>query len=124
MKRLMLLACMAMVAGCTSTNVGGNLDRMDSAYVKEHVTVGKTTKDDVRRLFGTPREILSDSTGEERWIYEPNGGTNMLSAAGSILPIPGVSTATSIAGASQGSQHAGLLQITFDKRGLVRRWSR
>ncbi|WP_421359040.1 MULTISPECIES: hypothetical protein [Agrobacterium] len=123
MKRVMMVACMAMLAGCVGANVGGNTDRMNTSYVKEHVIVGKTTKDEVQQLFGSPREKLSDSTGEERWIYEPNGGTNMLAAAGSMLPVPGLSTATRMSEAGQGSRGASLLQISFDKRGVVRRWS-
>lgn len=118
-----MIASMAMLAGCVGANVGGNTDRINTSYVQEHVVVGKTTKEDVQKLFGSPREKLSDSTGEERWIYEPNGGTNMLAAAGSMLPVPGLSTAARMSEAGQGGGGAKLLQISFDKRGVVRRWS-
>lgn len=122
MKRLIIIAGVAMLTGCVAPNVGGNTDKMNTSYVQQHVIVGKTTKDDVQKLFGNPGEKNSDSSGEEMWYYDRNGGTNVLSAAGSILPVPGLYTAGRMSEASQ-TRGANLLQITFDKRGIVRRWS-
>ncbi len=116
-----------MLAGCVSGFVGGNRDKINASYAREHLIIGKTTKAEVRRLFGEPSPTLSsvDSDGEEGWVYTTDSGTNVLSAASNALPVPvpALSSAAYIASSNQGAQGNHLLKIWFNARGVVRRWA-
>jgi hypothetical protein len=38
--------------------------------VRDSIQINKTTKDDVRKLFGSAKEIVSEEAGYEIWIYK------------------------------------------------------
>ncbi len=60
-----LIACMAVVSGCGS--VGKDFDT-DMAQTIEK---GKTTKSDIKRMFGTPFKT-GVQNGNPVWVYEKN----------------------------------------------------
>ncbi|MBZ5763064.1 hypothetical protein LAV84_26285 [Rhizobium sp. VS19-DR104.2] len=124
MKRLIMIAGLAMLAGCVNPYVGGNVDKINPEYARQHLIRGKTTKEEVRRAFGEPSPSLSSiqSNGTEDWVYTAEKGTNMLDAASSLIPVAGISTASHIAQSGRRDSQYQLLKIWFDKRGIVDRW--
>ncbi|MEW5289358.1 hypothetical protein ABW286_09215 [Erwinia papayae] len=106
-------------------SVGGNSDKLSREYISQHITVGKTTKSDVRRDFGTPASgrISIKSDGSESWYYPVDSGYDLLGAAASLIPISGASTAANVA-SSNNTKDTNSLMIWFDKNGIVTNWIR
>ncbi len=73
MKFLPLLLVFFIVAGIASPakafqHEEGNKELLDSGKVAQLV-IGKTTKAEVRALFGEPRMVAMKENGWEKWLY-------------------------------------------------------
>jgi outer membrane protein assembly factor BamE (lipoprotein component of BamABCDE complex) len=73
MKRRMvsILLALVIIGGVVTPSIGveqGNKEILDSNKTSQLV-VGKTTKAEVRALFGEPNNITTRNDGWERWIY-------------------------------------------------------
>ena len=115
------------LAGCASYTVGGNQDKFTREHVTKNLIVGKTTKNDVIRNFGQPDpdKVAIYSDGTETWYYYGKAGFDLLSAAGSLVPVSGASQAASVAkNTTEDKKGRDSLAIHFDKNDVVSSWSR
>ncbi len=129
--------CLA-VAGCAQTQTTGKEFSVSSAA---QLSIGKTTKNQVRGMMGAPLQQVSLPDGQEVWTYsftkvdvDPNGGENAAkfgalgigtvvaaSALGPVGMIPATLVGPSMyansinQSAASASTHANNLQITFKK---------
>lgn len=55
---------------------GPDISLFDSAYVKSHVIVGKTTAQELTALYGEPGDRSISSDGGEQWDYHPSSTMN------------------------------------------------
>ncbi len=103
-KYLVVLFALSALAACSTVNIGRDFDLQTFASKVEH---GKTTQTQVRGWLGAPTSsgIVVDSSGDrmEEWTYYYGGGR-----------LPNMPDA-----------HLKLLQIKFDRQGVVRgyNWS-
>ncbi|WP_253907282.1 hypothetical protein [Herbaspirillum rubrisubalbicans] len=84
------------LAGCAGGPMGAlnsGSEKYDVAYLKQNIIPGKTTKDDVMRLFGAPYSQSLDSTSrkdgnESNWTYEKSkeGVDKYMALAHKYLP--------------------------------------
>ncbi len=113
MKRIALMCCVAFLAvGCAST---GNkvLKNETSQSVAQKIIKGKTTKDQVRAMFGDPMTTSFTDSGNEIWKYE-----FVKAHAKAVNFIPLVSLFKS---GSTGKKKE--LVVFFDQQGVVQRYS-
>lgn len=117
MIHLLLIAMLGM-AGCYSA---GNASIKNQDLVAQ-VQIGKSTRDDVRRLLGEPSSISKSSAQ----VVNPNDSTQMLTVVEwwsyihasarvdgrSFIPVVG----PFLGGTSHESEH---FQVGFDQKGLV-----
>jgi outer membrane protein assembly factor BamE (lipoprotein component of BamABCDE complex) len=111
-KMLFALASVVLIAGCAS--VGNETLRAESeASVQKKITEGKTTKSEVRSMFGSPMKTTFTDGGLEIWTYE---FSKVSADAVSFIPIVNIFGAT-----ASGTKKE--LVVLFDKDGLVQRYS-
>ena len=68
-KYVLLLAVFALLSGCASSgNEKVRAETMDTVAAK--VTKGKTTKDQVKAIYGEPLHVSLTDGGSEVWTYE------------------------------------------------------
>lgn len=81
-----MLAAVAVLAGCASSgNDKVRTETMDTVGTK--VVKGKTTKDQVKALYGEPSSVSLTDAGSEVWKYEYAHAT---ANAASYIPIVGL----------------------------------
>lgn len=113
-KALILTATIAaaLISGCAS--VGNETLRKESeATVTQKLVEGKTTKAEVRALFGSPVKTSFTDGGLEMWNYE---FTNVSADAISYVPIVNL-----FGGSASGKKKE--LVILFDQSSVVKRYS-
>src|SRR3546814_7543423 len=68
--------------------MGGNSeDRMSRTYLEQHLTIGKSTKADVKALYGEPENKSESSDKQDYWSYsEDQINGNFLEKAMSYMP--------------------------------------
>src|SRR3546814_2500258 len=68
--------------------MGGNSeDRMSRTYLEQHLTIGKSTKADVKALYGEPEYKSESSDKQDYWSYsEDQINGNFLDKAMSYMP--------------------------------------
>lgn len=123
-KILLVVALSVLSAGCANLNMGGNADKFSPAFLQANLINKKTTGEDVIKIFGQPDSKSADASGHETWVYKKNSGFDLLSAAASVLPIPGASEASSVNDAMNSQKKGGYgdtLFIWVDK-GVVTNW--
>ena len=51
---------------------GGGVQGVSLSYgmIKKHLSVGHTTQENVLRLFGSPNNMTTSSSGTEIWVYD------------------------------------------------------
>ena len=106
------LALLALVSGCASAGSAALKDETE-ASVSQKLTEGKTTKSDVRAMFGSPGSTSFTDSGLEIWTYER---AKMHADAVNFIPVVDLF----------GTSHSGIkkqLVILFDKDGVVKRYS-
>lgn len=100
------------LAGCASVG-SENLRYESEATVQTKIIEGKTTKNDVRRTFGSPNKTSFTDGGSEVWNYEFSKVT-----ADAVNYIPVVNWFGSSASGTKKE-----LVVLFDKAGTVQRYS-
>ncbi|HYD97172.1 MAG TPA: hypothetical protein VEC01_17735 [Noviherbaspirillum sp.] len=106
------LALTVLLAGCAS--VGNETLRAESeSTVTQKITEGKTTKAQVRAMFGSPVKTSFTDGGLEIWNFE---FTNVSADAISYVPI------VNLFGASASGKKKELV-VLFDQNGTVKRYS-
>jgi len=102
----------ATMFGCASAG-NESLRQETEATVSQKMTEGKTTKTEVRSMFGAPGSTSFTDAGLEIWRYDR---TNMSADAVSFIPIVNLF----------GTSHSGTkkeLVVLFDEKGIVKRYS-
>ncbi|NDI86735.1 hypothetical protein [Undibacterium crateris] len=98
--------------GCAS--VGNESLRKESeSTARQKIVEGKTTKDEVRRMFGSPLKTSFTDGGLEIWNYE---FSNVSADAISFVPI------VNLFGASASGKKKELV-VLFDQANVVKRFS-
>lgn len=81
-KILASLVFFAAISGCQLNNqmmsaLNPNASKFDQSYLKQSIVIGKTTKTNIRQMFGAPSSESSNSSTSE-WVYEKTqGGPNL-----------------------------------------------
>ena len=105
-------AAVLLLAGCAS--VGNETLRQETeASVQTKIVEGKTTKPEVRGMFGSPLKTSFTDGGLEIWTYE---FSKVSADAVSYIPIVNLFGAT-----ASGTKKE--LVVLFDKAGVVQRFS-
>ena len=95
---------------------------MSRGYLEQHLTIGKSTKDDVRSLFGEPGYKSERSNKEDYWSYtEDQINPDYVGQAMSFLPSLG--SLGSAAADSQRRKTSRSLDFFFDSKGRVTDYS-
>ena len=111
-KTIVAALALAALAGCAS--VGNETLRTESeASVQKKITEGRTTKSEVRGMFGSPLKTSFTDGGLEIWTYE---FSKVSADAVSYIPIVNLFGAT-----ASGTKKE--LVVLFDKSGVVQRYS-
>lgn len=114
-KKLALAFSVLIVAGLSACVSAGNasIANVNSETVSTQIVKGKTTKDQVRALYGNPNATTSMMDGSEVWVYT---FTHAHAKAASFIPIVGA-----FAGGAIGETKN--ISIIFDQRGVVNSYS-
>jgi len=102
----------AILAGCASTG-NETLRSETEASVQKKIVEGKTTKGDVKGMFGSPLKTSFTDAGQEIWTYE---FSKVSDDAVSYIPI------VNLFGASASGTKKELV-VMFDKVGVVQRYA-
>ena len=70
MKKILLIVLALCIVSCDKTNK--NLIKNDDKQLAEMVVKGKTTKEEVKKMFGEPNEKGLNENGKEKWMYVHN----------------------------------------------------
>jgi outer membrane protein assembly factor BamE (lipoprotein component of BamABCDE complex) len=98
------------LAACSM--VGENSPQRETQEsVNQKITKGKTTKAEVKTLFGEPSSTTSKERGVEEWRYK-------MSSPASTVKIPGFEKFF-----SSGTEKDKTLLVDFDRRGIVTNYS-
>jgi outer membrane protein assembly factor BamE (lipoprotein component of BamABCDE complex) len=137
MKRIVVIAAFAALAGCQSASdhaadvrAGQDGDRLTVGKVQREIRVGMTSAQ-VVEVLGSPNMVTTDEKRRENWVYDKistetvysssSGGVSALILGGSNgvggLGSAGVSGS---AGARSTSQRTLTVIVKFDERSLVR----
>jgi outer membrane protein assembly factor BamE (lipoprotein component of BamABCDE complex) len=114
MKKLAVAIAVAVVtlAGCAGTG-NDSLRSETEATVSTKIVEGKTTKDEVRSMFGSPMKTEFTDGGLEIWHYEL---TKLHGDAVNYIPI------INLFGSSASGQKKELV-VLFDSNNIVKRYS-
>ena len=109
------VACLIVgLGGCASTGAGNEVLRNETEQgVQSKLKEGKSTKQDVRKLFGSPLKTSFTDSGLEIWTYEFK---NISADAVAYIPIVNMFGAT-----ASGTKKE--LEVLFDRQGTVTRFS-
>jgi outer membrane protein assembly factor BamE (lipoprotein component of BamABCDE complex) len=109
------VACLIVgLGGCASTGGGNEVLRNETEQgVQSKLKEGKSTKQDVRKLFGSPLKTSFTDSGLEIWTYEFK---NISADAVAYIPIVNMFGAT-----ASGTKKE--LVVLFDRQGTVTRFS-
>ena len=101
-----------LTSGCAST--GNETLRAESeGSVSQKIVEGKTSKAEVRKMFGSPMKTSFTDGGLEIWTYE---FTKISADAVSYIPIVSM-----FGGSSSGTKKE--LVVMFDDKGLIKRYA-
>ena len=125
MKKILVATAIALtLAGCASSG-NQQLSKETEVSVKSKLQEGKTTKAEVRQYFGAPDSghTTVTASGKESWYYSVDKGINLVSLAGSMIPVTGASQAADAVDKSS-QKDSNSLMIFFDEKGVVENWVR
>jgi outer membrane protein assembly factor BamE (lipoprotein component of BamABCDE complex) len=114
-KHLLLCAAMAaafVLTGCASVGTE-SLRKETEASVSQKIVQGKTTKTEVRAMFGSPTKTSFTDGGLEIWNYD---FANVSADAISYVPI------VNLFGASASGKKKELV-VMYDEKNIVKRFS-
>lgn len=72
LRNILVVAALCLPLTACQTLQGGSFDKYEASFIKENLVKGKTTKADVRRIYGEPESMNDDSYGESSWYYSDN----------------------------------------------------
>ncbi|WP_257828187.1 outer membrane protein assembly factor BamE domain-containing protein [Burkholderia glumae] len=102
----------ALLAGCATTG-NERLEGTTQQSVKSQIEEGKTTKDEVQNVFGSPNKTTFTDSGLEIWTYELAHATPH---AINFVPIVG-------AFAHGADVKKKTLTVLFDDKGVVKKYT-
>jgi uncharacterized OsmC-like protein len=105
---LIALVCL-MLAGCAAQQGNHILADVKHEDLKAKLTEGKTTAEEVRKLFGDPVDTRMNLDGSEEWVYEL---VRADAKATSYIPIVNLF-------ASGADTDKKTLRVLFDKKGIL-----
>ena len=73
MLRILLILTSLIIAGCISSG-NQELKKHDESSIASIIVKGKTSKADVKAIFGDPSDIDFDNHGREKWTYTHTKG--------------------------------------------------
>lgn len=112
MKKILAALCVISLVGCAST--GNEKLRVESeGTMSQKIFEGKTTKAEVRSMFGSPIRTSFTDGGLEIWNYE---FSNVSADAISYVPIISM-----FGGSASGTKKE--LVVMFDQQSIVKRFS-
>lgn len=109
---IMLIVVPIFISGCTAKGGNENLAKMEKPTLEKNIVKGKTTKVDIKKMFGDP-ESVSLSNNDEEWEYSYNKVT---ASATNFIPIVNLFTAGT-------SSDRKALVILFNKKGIVKNYT-
>jgi outer membrane protein assembly factor BamE (lipoprotein component of BamABCDE complex) len=112
MKKLAVFAAVLVLAGCAGTG-NDSLRSESEATVSTKIVEGKTTKDEIRNLFGSPAKTDFTDGGLEIWRYE---FTKVSGDAVDFVPV------VNLFGSSASGKKKELV-VMFDTSNIVKRYS-
>ena len=112
MKKLAVLATVLVLAGCAGAG-NESLRSETESTVSTKVVEGKTTKDEIRNMFGSPQKTEFTDGGLEIWRYE---FAKMHGDAVNFIPV------VNLFGSSASGTKKELV-VMFDSNNVVKRYS-
>ncbi len=109
---MFVLAAISLISGCASTG-NENLRKESEATVATKIVEGKTTKAEVKSIFGSPTRTSFTDAGNEIWNYD---FSNVSADAISYVPIVSM-----FGGTASGTKKE--LVVMFDQNMIVKRFS-
>lgn len=108
-----LLCAGVILSGCVTTG-NDQVANENQDTVAKKIIEGKTTKNEVRSLYGEPNSISTGSAGAESWTYSYGSVKN---DPKKWIPIVGILL-------EDGDKHTTkVLLISFNKKGVVERYN-
>jgi outer membrane protein assembly factor BamE (lipoprotein component of BamABCDE complex) len=108
----LMLVSTSILAGCASSG-NQSLKKETEATVAAKMAEGKTTKAEVRKMFGSPFKTSFTDGGLEIWTYELS---KMSADAVNYIPVVGL-----LGGSVSGTKKE--LVVLFDEAGVVKKYS-
>jgi len=112
MKKIILIASFALVAGC-ATSGNETLKQVSETSITTMIVEGQTTKADVKKQFGSPLKTTFTDGGLETWTYE---FSKVHLTGKSYIPIVNI-----WASGTTGTKKE--LVVLFDEKGIVKRYA-
>ena len=113
MKKIFLpLVCVLALTGCASTGNAVLKDETEQS-VSTKIIQGKTTKAEIRKMFGAPLRVSFTDAGNEIYGYS---FTKTQANASNFIPFVGI-----LASGMHGTEKS--LTVMFDDKGIVKRYS-
>jgi outer membrane protein assembly factor BamE (lipoprotein component of BamABCDE complex) len=109
MKWIAILSALVVVA-CSAVPENSP-QRETQESINQKITKGKTTKAEVKSLFGEPTSTTSKERGSEEWRYK-------MASSASTVKIPGFEKFF-----GSGTEKDKTLLVDFDRRGIVTGYS-
>ena len=112
---LAVCSCLAL-SGCA--NQGSTvLKNVSESEVESRIVVGKTTRDEVRTLYGSPLETKYTDVGLEIWTYQYDDTTGL-----NAENVASVVFTLGLAGSKQTGDRKELV-VLFDENNIVKRFN-
>src|SRR5262245_36901010 len=108
MRRIAILSALVLTA-CSMVSESPQRETQES--INQKIAKGKTTKAEVKAIFGEPTSTTSKERGVEEWRYK------MASSSTSTVKIPGFEKFFG------GTEKDKTLLVNFDRRGIVTNYS-
>lgn len=121
MKKILFILLTLIIVGCSNNTTVIEPEQKSNltvGMIKTKIIEGKTTQDEILKLFGAPNIITTNSEGKEVWNYNKSSyqsGAQGKSSGWSLL-LAGSSKSSVLSTSSTASMD---LIITFNKRNIV-----
>jgi hypothetical protein len=123
MKLCNLILCATLISpllvACTSTNSPA-LARLTPDTSQQEIQIKKTTKDDIRKIFGDAKEIRFEENGVEIWVYKDYNAS--AAAANHVLQYVPFLTSSDRGAELISEETKKELVILFDETGVVKKY--
>lgn len=121
MKKILFILLTLVIVGCSNNTTVIEPEQKSNltvGMIKTKIIEGKTTQDEVLKLFGAPNIITTNSEGKEVWNYNKSSYQSAAQgkSSGWTLLLAGNSKSSVLATSSTASMD---LIITFNKKNIV-----